>query len=459
VNDEKINQNFCNSFLSYPFKVEDLEKLKHRVEIFIDYSTKEGQFERNSEHEDSGGLHFPVGSIGLLPVIRSMNLAELCRVAFVDKGKNNMWGKIKQEFKQACGDITGGEFRKRWPDYQRRVIFEARRQIALMHLLSKDFEHYDKIEKERKEEGFPGNRVFNEIIGEEREVNLDSTEFSKEVRDFLKKIKQENGVKFPITRGKIKVGESETREVLIFRSVKSDASFARKLFVKNEDNPESVKDLSRMWVVYLPSDKKDKQSERSFWVDADNDEKSGYKPIIWYLYRDPDPDQLQIDGEPIKKIALTDSVCVWAVLDKALDMSRNDSVFPVNLEVNRIKPTPPPGGRVQSASVGGGGKVQYAKFYLNENGRYLETMIFLSPDKLMEQAKDHDNNYSLGRLFDTKTKRSIVDLLFPVQIYGLPVSEKINEHNKRKKDGSNDGIGKARKGGLSVLEKKSGSSN
>ena len=100
-----------------------------------------------------------------------------------------------------------------------------------------------------------------------------------------------------------------------------------------------------------------------------------------------------------------------------------------SLSLVEYKPLPEPGKSVMSAGPGGGGKVRYAKFYIqyvNGNGKeeYKEVQVYVPDPVTGRSASDEyahkkvdDSRYGVARLFGTKGVRSFMELLFPAQIY------------------------------------------
>lgn len=80
------------------------------------------------------------------------------------------------------------------------------------------------------------------------------------------------------------------------------------------------------------------------------------------------------------------------------------------------------GDKAQSRSVGGGGDIRMAKFYLrhvSEDGveRLREVQVFLNEADYEAKHADQDR-YAMARLFHTQGLRSVIELLYPAEIYG-----------------------------------------
>ncbi|MFH0818991.1 MAG: NUDIX domain-containing protein [Patescibacteria group bacterium] len=101
-----------------------------------------------------------------------------------------------------------------------------------------------------------------------------------------------------------------------------------------------------------------------------------------------------------------------------------------HVEIEAFKPLPPIGQAFESAGPGGGGKVRFCKFYIkhvdeNNVARYREVHVYVPDSKRKTKAYDEyvdkiqdDKEYRVQRLFMTHGLRSMMELLFPAEIYG-----------------------------------------
>lgn len=99
-----------------------------------------------------------------------------------------------------------------------------------------------------------------------------------------------------------------------------------------------------------------------------------------------------------------------------------------SVSIERYKPLPPSGGRIESSGPGGKGDVRLFKFDIKhtaaDGARYREVQGYV-PDPATNRSgtdeyarkKQDDRRYGVQRLFDTKGTRSFMELLYPAAVY------------------------------------------
>ncbi|MFH1537086.1 MAG: hypothetical protein ABID45_03800 [Patescibacteria group bacterium] len=280
------------------------------------------------------------------------------------------------------------------PGLRKQYTFEARRKIIMMMLAQKAFDYYEKIvSPQTTSEEQPIEELFEHIVSDEIEI--------EEAAD--------NGSMANI---QMKIGEQKIPGFMTVDTKKPEEVF-RKMIVRNCD-PTDIKDIQRRAVCLEAS--MEQIGER---VEIQTD-----------------------DGKTTE-----DHQIIADFIQSLKNEARQNGT---EIKIIKFTRTPLPGEKIESKGGGGGGKVNYAKFYIKniENPlqggkpieRYEEVMIFLpSPKKdqtayqKMQEKKADDVRYAIARLFETKSLRSFMELVFPANIY--PTARRLRrQYRKQQRD-------------------------
>ncbi|MBU0671376.1 MAG: hypothetical protein ABH835_04380 [Patescibacteria group bacterium] len=280
-------------------------------------------------------------------------------------------------------------------DAKKQAIFEARLKWVLVILANQVNEHYDTVKQNGKDpiENLWADGPVITPPKKDQETGM----FYREANIYPSR-KAKKTISIP------------AQEIT---SPKKKKEVFRKTIVRNED-PKTIKDIYRRTICLEPT--KADQLER-----------------------------VPIPGDELGRTEYK------LVLDLINTLVRKAADGHGGITIENYKPTPEQGEQYKSEGPGGGGKIEYAKFYIkhteiNEKNeeivRYEEVQIFMpSEDKNAYQKyldKDADDErYGIDRLFDTKSIRSAIELLRPANIKGEIVRQvtasAVRSRKKKKK--------------------------
>ena len=308
-------------------------------------------------------------------------------------------------------------WRKRLPSSRhkrliaKRLVFEARRKLALLFLFADAGECY-REEKLRQvgnpiETGvyselttLPGydcnlERVMNEK-GELLDVKAElfdgsgsiSGDIDSESTTVLRELKMANGSYFIAS-------ERPT-------AFKSKESYLAQMIIGGFDDPTNIKDVARRALLIIAPDE---ALAKSDWLKREEIE------LPANVHR-RNEEKKAIEYRPVVEVLI--SIAAIPGVSRIFDYT----------------PTPNIGEKVSSRSAGG--DVRFAKFYIeykDQDGEtFKEEVQVYIPDEQGRSAFYHkarkeedDARYFLQRLFKTKGRSSFVDLLYPPNIYGAPI--------------------------------------
>lgn len=302
------------------------------------------------------------------------------------------------------------------------VVFEARRQLVLLHLLSATDRFY---EEEKRKGVAPIQRIYSksefikgpntprylEDVHDENGRLVDVRVWSPTDADQAKSANLRTAHLHPVSLG----DQSFLAEIEV-PDLKREESLDRKILERGWDDPKNARDINRRTINIVECD-----LQR---VNIAEDEKmSEYiaEGIISYEKKIPEE-------------AKNDLSAVLAILKEIVRMGnlKGESVKIVD-----YKPTPQPNKKMISSSEGGGGEIRLAKFYTEHTDkdgvvRYEEVQVYTpsldgrSAFYWQTKKKEDDERYFMDRLLVTKGLRSLLDLLFPIRLY--PVQD---VHKKR----------------------------
>ena len=303
---------------------------------------------------------------------------------------------------------------------KKRIVFEARRKVALMTVFAKIDQWYaDNIAKgneeiERLTEhmwSFPQvdaelfflssqNGELQDVIVAPDDAEALSNSIPRQETKFRRFYSTPEGVSFLIGN------EVRTKQL---------DSVYRKVIVRGKKDPDEIRDLYGR-AITIVEDKKDPASKE-------------------YIHT-RETRSIKIEGQ---MTTVTDMAPVLDILERYAARP--------GVKILEYKSTPEPGQGIKSKGVGGGASVRFAKFYIehtDEKGivRHEEVQIF-SPSEdgrsgiyWLEKKKDDDKRYFLDRMLDTKGLRSFIELMFPTAIYGAPIHTIVDHQQKRKRSSS-----------------------
>lgn len=323
--------------------------------------------------------------------------------------------KEKRRFKVDENESSGPQDK----NMLRRVVFEARRKLAMLFLLLETDDFYDEVTNTGTQEI---QNLWNEILDPPK-VNCYLTEKRDEKNQLLdieasfdlpdNDTAQEMAVRpFKDKNGNILmlVGQS-------LRTKERESAY-RKMIVRGYDEPEDIKDIYGRSLIVMP--KKDaigadilKKEERVIEV-CDKNEKGSYF----------------CEDKSFEDHS--------AVLDIIENLQKDRHV-----KILEYKPTNEPGSAFKSSGAGGEGQIRLAKFYIqytDDDGKISteEVQIFTpsadghSGFYWEKKKKEDDENYEFERLLRTKGLHSFVEILYPAKIFPESIQD-LNKNIKKKK--------------------------
>lgn len=427
-----IEQEFTRAF-----GIRDLALRRERINKFL-----RNVLEFGVQNQIGGDFH--INKLGILNEVSQGSLLELLQYAL--PRKYSAWFKYYLEFDKS---ITSEARLK----HIRRMIFEARRQLALLIILQGVDDHYrhtielgnKPIEELWKKLVGPTfvrgylTSVYSNNHGNNNELENIIFSANDEERDqVIAKVsgKHVEHQKADARRFKLKSGIYALADT---RTKQMDSLY-RKLIERGLDDPAIIRDIYGR-IIVLSSGVSEENLDKELSAEEPVQELA-QKYLLTresrslYLCKWPTIDPSS--GEGSRLICHKQSVEDYApVLDLIEKLSSQPGV-----QIVDYKPTPLSGEPASSASAGGGGDVRFAKFYIchtADNGevRYEEVQVFI-PSKngksgfyYLEQKKADDKRYYTERLRKTKGLRSLIELLWPKGIYGEP-THAVDKKKKKK---------------------------
>ena len=304
----------------------------------------------------------------------------------------------------------------------RRVVFEARRKLAMLFLLLETDEYYDDVIDIGTQEI---QELWNNILD------------APKVDCFLIEKRNENNelVDIEVQFKHPKIGKAQAAAVRPFKDKngnttmlvgqilrrKERESLYRKMIVRGFDRPEDVKDIHGRSLVILPT------KDRALNGILKKEER-----VIEVCYKDGGGNLLCEDKN------FEDHAAVFEIIE---NLQKDKHV-----KILEYKPTNEPNTAFNSGGSGGEAQIRLAKFYIQHTDskgviRNEEVQIF-SPSAdgrsgfyWEKKKKEDDENYEFDRLLRTKGVHSFVEILYPAKIYGKPIQniQKVKKVPKKKR--------------------------
>ncbi len=308
-----------------------------------------------------------------------------------------------------------------YAEEKKRLIFESRRKLVFILLATE-------VVGAREKKIDIGNQkiqdVFDQILTPPEQI--ETTEFRDEKGNFValetknttipkklhtkifeKKIDQRRKIKVKNTRGE----NDELCVIIESRDPKKAEEMGRKVLNRG-NSPYQFDDIFGRTIAI------DTLKE---WAMGRIERKVTYYAVD---YESTDSHE----GSLIKKECVcNDYAGVFAIMDAILHENPRAKIL-------KYKPSPLPGGRIQSSGGGGGVKIPYAKFYIDIDGQREEIMIFPSTKEKSgkkgvyirsglhyKKEKGIDDEEYWFRRLTTPGKRSHyspINVMFPQGIYG-----------------------------------------
>ncbi len=400
---EQLASMFCEAFkLDKSLITNKLD----RINKFIFNIVTEGikpQLQKMNEADERSTIYQP-DSVTQITEVANARLGKLLKYAFILE--EPQWG-YRADGKDPNKSLS----------IKKRIVFEARRKLALMIVLwnvdSWYFQNIDKtneIIEELAEDMFtlPQVDAHPVYIGDDKGIrDIVIFPHGDEKPDEIVRTQETTFRKF--------IPKKEEVSFLVGNEVRTkqlDSAY-RKVIVRGFSDPKEVKDLFG----------------RSLTIAEDLDDPRSKE----YIHR-----------RETRSIRIEDKMKTVSDMAPILDILERYSQKP-GVRILEYKPTPPPGKTMQSNGVGGGGDIRVSKFYIEHTDdegikRYEEVQIF-SPgegdDKTSSLFSEHkkkedDKRYFLDRMLSTKGLRSFLELMFPTTIYGGPIHAMVRGQKDRK---------------------------
>lgn len=337
--------------------------------------------------------------------IRNASIFKLLKYALPGVGEEE-----KDRFR-ADDDSVHGEQDK---SMLKRVVFEARRKLALLFLLADTDRHYDEV----LNLGLAGIQESWDKILDTPKVPCYITDKYEHGGKKLKDVRVEFGETTESRAQKTQLRPLETGQgnhFLVSQGLrkKERESVYRKMIVRGYDNPAQIQDINGRSLVIVPS------AETPLSEVVKKEER------VLNICKTKDGIGLECE-----LTSVVDQVAILDILEKLLQNK--------NIKIFDYKPTNDPGQAFESSGAGGGGKVRFAKFYIQyteRNGKltYEEVQIF-SPSEdgrsgfyWEKHKKEDDEKYEFDRLLRADDKvgiHSSVEKLHPHGVFGVPIEPK-----------------------------------
>lgn len=325
--------------------------------------------------------------------IRDADLATLIRIAF--PGRKKEWKKSVPE-----------------PERQ-RMVFEARRKLALLYLLREPDQWYDTHIETRipKIANFWSTTLPLSNRGNVSE-RIIYTDESKNTIDNIILFTEELDTTKPVVAQQTKLRRWSPKTLHPFLAevtvrTKTRPSLYRKFITRGVDKRTTGDVYGRSISIIPDPEQKDSftysttREKRILTVNNSTKEYEDFGPILDII------EQLHNAG----------------------------------FVITEYKPTPKDGEKIQSNGPGGGAPIRLAKFYIQtpDESQREEVQIF-SPSTDGKSAlywkhikEEDDKTYSIDRLIETNSLRSVTELLFPTPIYGEPLHTFADTARKKSK--------------------------
>jgi len=147
---------------------------------------------------------------------------------------------------------------------------------------------------------------------------------------------------------------------------------------------------------------------------------------------DKDVQEIEENLPPDLPEKVKDFVAPEVVFDFIIELVTKAKENGEEIEIQQWKGLPKNGNGMESNGVGGGGTIRLCKFYIKHTdvkgvARMREVQIFLPKEESgiwvsgkvdYDNKKTDDERYSISRLFTHGNVYSLIELLFPYDIYG-----------------------------------------
>ncbi|GEM_PF-2551319 len=412
-----------------PRKVKASQKQAH--DFFRQVKLEVNKFNQSivqSIRPESGVTH-NVKLLEQMHEVEEASVANLIRLSF----SNTLPPDVLRRFVPK-GKRKTNEEREKIKHLIKRYKFECRRKLMDMYLFYEPNEFFRQVQTENrpvqnqvwnKISSFPIYQIFVRLEKDGTDLRavevLDSDVNPEESKNILvvdvRAYKTDRGFYYVHQNGLPKEIES----------------FMRKLMVRGYDNYEQVEDIHRRAIVLFGGEN---EETRQRLHEREN--------VVFSVS--------ELDPQIVKDKTASEQEVedVAAVFDIIRALKKIPGV-----KIKNYRPTNKPGETYKSKSVGGGGKVVFAKLYIEytppgEVKTYHEEVMLFSPTPkeggFSEQSayfwfefkKADDKKYAFSRLLSTKSLRSFIDLRYPPQIYGKPVRQVVGrfiETQKQKRKG------------------------
>ncbi len=342
--------------------------------------------------------------------IRSAKIFTLMKYALPGVGLEEK-GRFKVDSDEASGPQN--------KNMLRRVVFEARRKLAMLFLLLESDEYYDEVIDAGTQEI---QELWNDILDPPK-VNCYLTEKRNDANELLDIEAQfvapesSRAQAMAVRPFKDKSGDTTMLVGQTLRR-KERESVYRKMIVRGFDSPEDIKDINGRSLVIMST--KDRPLSDIFKKE---------ERVVEVCGKDINGNFLCEDKN------FEDHTAVFDIIERL----QKDK----HVKILEYKPTNEPGTTFKSSGAGGEGRIRMAKFYIQHTDnkgtvRTEEVQIFTpsidghSGFYWEKKKKEDDENYEFDRLLRTKGVHSFVEILYPARIYGKPI-QKIQRVEKVKK--------------------------
>lgn len=408
---KQIEEDFMESF---GVEKDALFSKFDRINSFLDYLV-------DSAISPKIDIDFHHSLVKTLNEVRNFDLEGIIKMAF--PAGDEEW---KERFKDE--NFSKEELKRKIKE----VVFEARRQLVLLYLFAETDKHYE----ERKNLGnAPIEKVFSDVF---KGATVNKFLDYKKDNEILEDVEVKDDVLLGRQKAELRKFKNKNYLASIETDTKKIESVYRKAVERGLDDPKNIIDIFRREIVLHPLDADlKKMGEMKKFADLKKD----FSDIkIFEAKRDKEGKLEMNGGFPIlieKEIKQKDGEEVPAILELISEIAKHHGI-----KIFDYKPTGGNGNQAKKRSVGSGGDIRFAKFYIQYTGGnnvYYEEIQVFAPSEdghsgfyFERQKKEDDKRYGDDRLYKTKGLRSLIELLFPVGIYGKPIHDAAFKNLKKK---------------------------
>lgn len=317
------------------------------------------------------------------------------------------------------------EYQKNDPNNVPRIIAEAKRKLVLMRVASEAMDGRDRVA--RLPRSMIERQIFNKINRGSHRANLyqlyddinntivdvcySKEEVLEKYSDRLGELRIELGHEGFRT---LMIGGKEVSAFIHARPQKSVLGMMRKMLIRG-CNADEIMDISGRAIAL--KDQSERVKEKVFF----------YKKEKGKLI----PQEDEFD----------DNQFVFDFMKEVLKQGGD------KVKIVDYKRTPNEGERIDSRGPGGGAEVKYAKFYIcyelpDGQNLYEEIMLFNPTEECSAFAhylrkKEDDKSYRVLRFFNSDGSKTLIEKLFPFDVYGDKIREVFRKERVPGADKSN----------------------